>query len=920
MSHMVHERSSDEKMPMPNPNNNDFDDYSFGSSDEDDEGGENGLEKMADVTLETAFDISIVQSSIEKSEDALELVKGRDVVMVVGKTGVGKSTLIQGIAGKTIHTSVHKSSFSGQSATKTVFDAQDALPNFEIGHAKESKTRSLNAFLRKDGGDEVVYLDSPGLEDTRGAEMDIATAVLLSQVAKRCKSLRFVVLIHCASLLEDRGKAFRSILQFTNKFVGDFSSNRTSFMFLFTHNNEITGMGDAKKRLQEEIIQTAAATNEEDILEVLNFVRKSLKKGYPFVEVLVPVETNYTLLADTIETKLRGVSDLESASKCNLTLPSQLRLEVATKNLLECLKSVIQSSPSNETQAKEIEKSFHYLCEYIDVKAVREAAIQGEEVIAGRKKELNECIDTEYARWTSSTADFHAANAISLHESLLNLQDFDYHFSAERWIRSKTNDVMELQAKVLVKASSCEFFGRELLKIQALAEVFEEYRVTYTDTCHKLMSLFEETVSIVLKTDTSTLHERPQEEVFLLIDKLLTIQLMSDFSARASAPEINLDSPRIHQFVEDLQSVIGSWATKATELTEVKDGIECLPVAHVRVLEWMKSTIRKKEVVIDSLDKTIESSLSCLESDVVGMFTSYCEDLMNLSFDHTWEPKLNWMRDTCRRFSTMQGYRWKEMPSSYSAVINKIKAVLDTASELETMAQVTKEHGMRSGERLGREFVMLKKCTWFDSHLPEGDAFVGNCCIAIELAFQARINEVSTQLEQTGTHLREEKHGSIEPIRKLEILLPELNEIDKFLAIVEESENAKLLQEPLTSKCARHLEDHTHYLHDQANTINSKWIAHLNAKQMDSLSTLAQKLDVIYGDANALSSIQSLSNVLQTSNKIVQLISDACQELTRLAKSELQTFGGDFSLKKDILTSIKACGDFSHIRKQLPDF
>lgn len=73
-----------------------FDEYSFGSSDDDDEVNQDDeLEKMAHVSLDTEFDMTIVRTSIEKSEDAINLVEGKDVVMVVGKTGVGKSTLIQ---------------------------------------------------------------------------------------------------------------------------------------------------------------------------------------------------------------------------------------------------------------------------------------------------------------------------------------------------------------------------------------------------------------------------------------------------------------------------------------------------------------------------------------------------------------------------------------------------------------------------------------------------------------------------------------------------------------------------------------------------------------------------------------------------------------------------------------------------------
>ena len=84
------EPSADVAMPPKN-----FDEYSFGSSDDDgDVEDEDGLEKIGDVSLaDTSFDMGILQRSIEGSKEALELVVGREVVLVVGKTGVGKSTV-----------------------------------------------------------------------------------------------------------------------------------------------------------------------------------------------------------------------------------------------------------------------------------------------------------------------------------------------------------------------------------------------------------------------------------------------------------------------------------------------------------------------------------------------------------------------------------------------------------------------------------------------------------------------------------------------------------------------------------------------------------------------------------------------------------------------------------------------------------
>jgi hypothetical protein len=103
-----------------------------------------------------------------------------------------------------------------------------------------------------------MFVDSPGFEDTGGPEGDIATSVLLSQVASRCKSLRFVIMINYVSLLEDRGGSMRSVLKLIRSFTGDFDKDKRNFMFLFTHSNEIKIVPDdidgAKVCLYDEIV------------------------------------------------------------------------------------------------------------------------------------------------------------------------------------------------------------------------------------------------------------------------------------------------------------------------------------------------------------------------------------------------------------------------------------------------------------------------------------------------------------------------------------------------------------------------------------------------------------------------------------------------------------------------------------------
>eukprot|EP00526_Cylindrotheca_closterium_P021461 CAMPEP_0113652688 /NCGR_PEP_ID=MMETSP0017_2-20120614/28154_1 /TAXON_ID=2856 /ORGANISM="Cylindrotheca closterium" /LENGTH=98 /DNA_ID=CAMNT_0000565581 /DNA_START=210 /DNA_END=502 /DNA_ORIENTATION=+ /assembly_acc=CAM_ASM_000147 len=76
---------------------NSFSNYSFGSN-----GSEHSFEDLG-LMFAKSFDMSMLKESIETGSKILDRVEGKHVVLVIGKTGTGKSTFIQGIAGKKLH-------------------------------------------------------------------------------------------------------------------------------------------------------------------------------------------------------------------------------------------------------------------------------------------------------------------------------------------------------------------------------------------------------------------------------------------------------------------------------------------------------------------------------------------------------------------------------------------------------------------------------------------------------------------------------------------------------------------------------------------------------------------------------------------------------------------------------------------------
>lgn len=378
--------SNDEVVSLPS------DEFDF-TSDEEDNGEDDDAKERS--ILSKPFDMMLLRTSIERGSRALEEVEGRNVVLVVGKTGTGKSTLIQGIAGKKLGPATYETIYAGHSVTKQVFEVQDGqdLLDFQIGHAKTSKTKAIHCYSRSTSSasnssstdTSLLYLDSPGFEDTDGHEKDIATSVMISHVANKCRSMRFVILINYASLLEDRGGAMCPVLKFTRAFVRDFDQKNRSFMFLFTHTNEISDIPDddtkgAKECLLREIIRTMDGTKDDDVKVVLEFMRKSLQKNFPFVVILHPLKTDFAALAIFIETKLAPVKELTLTGNCGLTLPSQLKLVGEVQFLLDTLHMTLLKVPADTTKVKNILRTFHYLGKHIEFGDVQTAVDDSKEL------------------------------------------------------------------------------------------------------------------------------------------------------------------------------------------------------------------------------------------------------------------------------------------------------------------------------------------------------------------------------------------------------------------------------------------------------------------------------------------------------------------------------------------------------------
>ncbi|CAF4569908.1 unnamed protein product [Rotaria sp. Silwood2] len=114
----------------------------------------------------------------EKVDEAAELMKGKDVILLLEGTGAGKSTTIHFLGGSKLEeTKITTTPFA---RSETRFITPVTVNYKDVGGLTN---------------DSFVLCDSPGFEDTSGPEVDIANGFGIVKAIKGSKSVKPVILI-----------------------------------------------------------------------------------------------------------------------------------------------------------------------------------------------------------------------------------------------------------------------------------------------------------------------------------------------------------------------------------------------------------------------------------------------------------------------------------------------------------------------------------------------------------------------------------------------------------------------------------------------------------------------------------------------------------------------------------------------------
>ncbi len=148
--------------------------------------------------------VQCIETVLRSKKSLLEQVNGRDITVVLGNTGSGKSTMVNVLAGSTM---------------KVDCDGY-FTPEFEQERVRVRKdgsttTKFPELVLSTSVGD---LCDLPGFQDSDGAVDDLLNAVFMREVLTRARSVRALILTTQDELMAVRANPFRKLSGFMNLF------------------------------------------------------------------------------------------------------------------------------------------------------------------------------------------------------------------------------------------------------------------------------------------------------------------------------------------------------------------------------------------------------------------------------------------------------------------------------------------------------------------------------------------------------------------------------------------------------------------------------------------------------------------------------------------------------------------------------
>lgn len=183
-----------------------------------------------------------IQRYIKRSEQTATLIRDKDIILLIGTTGSGKSTTVLFLTGtkmKETQVEICPGKFLAHITTDGPM-INPGLIDVKSSPLSKSETRflipvtiSLKDIFHSYETDEIILCDAPGFDDTESPEIDIANCVGVIRALKHCKSVKILALSSYRSL-GDRGEGIQQLINILINMIDGIENRLNSILYGFT--------------------------------------------------------------------------------------------------------------------------------------------------------------------------------------------------------------------------------------------------------------------------------------------------------------------------------------------------------------------------------------------------------------------------------------------------------------------------------------------------------------------------------------------------------------------------------------------------------------------------------------------------------------------------------------------------------------
>jgi len=195
--------------------------------------------------------VEILKACITLAKEKAKFIKDHEMIVLLGNTGAGKSTLINVLCGKKVI------EINGR------FEVEDGEENSvaKIGHGSTSETLFPDLI---EGDGNQIFCDCPGFFDTRGIEPNLGNAVSLYEAFKGAGKIRMIVLTNYYTLTSPSVADLDAIFNSCSQLFGSDED------LLMNANKLILGISHVPKSVDEDEIKELVKKCSHEVVRLLS--------------------------------------------------------------------------------------------------------------------------------------------------------------------------------------------------------------------------------------------------------------------------------------------------------------------------------------------------------------------------------------------------------------------------------------------------------------------------------------------------------------------------------------------------------------------------------------------------------------------------------------------------------------------------